>query len=325
MSDEIRQALLDGYMAGTLDAADRARVEAWLAADPVRAGKLDRLRSALGGPERDWDVEAAWQRVRLRMEGDTVLPLPRRHAPASSLLRAAVIAGLLLTGWIGWRLLRNGASPNPVFVAAATAAAQRDTVVLADGSTVILAPSSRLAAVAFDDTVRALELEGEAFFSVAHDVDRPFRVRSGEARVQVLGTEFTVRAREGSAVTVAVREGRVALAVGDSGGLTLTAGQVGRIADGRPVLLEADSRAWLSWLDGVLEFDEEVLTDVAADLSRWFGVTVRLADPALDGRRVTGRFATGSVEQAVDALSITLGITWTLRDGEYVLGPAERN
>lgn len=327
MNDDITNEELDRYLSGEASAAERSRIEAWIAADPSRATLIEALRSSFGvAPGGDWDVEAAWRGVRERIAGDTAAAAPRRagwrRAPA--LLRAAVLAGLLAGGWMAARLLLP-ATESPVFAAVATAVAERDTVSLPDGSTVVLAPQSRLAAIALDDTVRAFDLTGEAYFSVRSDAGRPFRIRTGGVVTEVLGTEFTVRAREASAVTIAVREGRVSVTNGEAA-LTLAAGQVAlAVAGEAPQLLEVDPDAWLSWLDGVLEFDGDRLDVVAAELSRWFGRDVVLADTALSARRVTGRFVTTSPEQALDALSVTLGIAWEERDGAFVLGAAGRN
>jgi ferric-dicitrate binding protein FerR (iron transport regulator) len=73
-------------------------------------------------------------------------------------------------------------------------------------------------------------------------------------------------------------------------------------------------------VDGVLEFDGDRLADVVAELSRWFGRDVSLADPSLADRRVTGRFITTTPEHALDALSIALGVSWSARDSAFVIG-----
>jgi transmembrane sensor len=324
--NDISNEELDRFLSGGGSTAERERIEAWIAADPSRAPMIEALRSSLGA-DASWDVDAAWRAVMERIEGDTVAAAPRRGRwqPAPALLRAAVLAGLIAGGWLVWREVRPPAITPAAFVAAATAVAERDTVALPDGSMAILAPSSRLQAIALDDTVRAFELTGEAFFSVRPDAARPFRIHSGSAVTEVLGTAFTVRSREGAAVTVAVREGRVSLSNGD-GAIALAAGQVGQVADGsEPALLDAVPDAWLSWLDGVLEFDGARLDAVTEELSRWFGREVTLADTALAGRRVTGRFVTTEPEQALDALSVTLAVPWAERDGVFVLGTVGRD
>lgn len=325
MSESIADDLLDRYLSGTADPEERARVDAWLDADPGRRELVQAMRAGLNGEHHAFDIESAWSAVRSRIDADTAPALPHR-LPArprhrrTVLLRAAVLAALLLGGWSAWQALRS-TPVVPAFTSVATMAGQRDTVALPDGSTVILAPASELTAIAFDDDERTVELSGEAFFSVARDAERPFRVRTGAARTEVLGTEFVVRSRLPGTVVVAVREGRVSLTGPDTTlAITLEAGQVGRLVDAAPERLGTGSGLWLSWLDGVLEFDGARLVDVAAEFSRWFGAPVTLADSALPDRTVTGRFVTNSPDAALDALALTLGITWTRRDSTYVLG-----
>lgn len=82
---------------------------------------------------------------------------------------------------------------------------------LADGSTVTLQPRSEITfARSLGGPLREVRLSGEAFFNVARDENRPFRVYSEEIVTQVLGTSFTVRAYQGDKkVTVAVTSGKV--------------------------------------------------------------------------------------------------------------------
>ncbi len=84
-------------------------------------------------------------------------------------------------------------------------------VQLADGSTVTLQPRSEITfAKAFNGNLREVRLIGEASFDVARDVNRPFKVYSGDLVTQVLGTSFIVKAYQGDKnVTVTVRSGKV--------------------------------------------------------------------------------------------------------------------
>ena len=83
----------------------------------------------------------------------------------------------------------------------ATSIGARDSVVLADGSRVILGPASHI-------VVRGREVElttGEAFFVVVHNEKRPFTVRVGGAVIRDIGTEFSVRTDRESELQAEVR------------------------------------------------------------------------------------------------------------------------
>ena len=133
-------------------------------------------------------------------------------------------------------------------------------------------------------------LEGTAFFEVAPDSARPFRVAAGPATVTVVGTAFAVRYVDGR-VTVTVREGVVdvrgtvpgpAVRLRPGEQVEVTAGGIG---ESRTV----DLTASLAWMDGWLAFEDRPLGAVLAELDRYHpGVIVVPA--GLAGVRVTGSY-----------------------------------
>src|SRR5690606_33902749 len=90
-----------------------------------------------------------------------------------------------------------------------TRVGERRALTLADGSEVIL-NTDTLIEVAFDAGARDLSLHrGEAYFSVASDAARPFRVHAGGAIVEAVGTAFTVQRTLNEELEVTVTEGEV--------------------------------------------------------------------------------------------------------------------
>ena len=129
----------------------------------------------------------------------------RRHrtafAIAASVLMAMVLTLLLANrDWLAAR--SDGAQVMR------TAIGENRSVRLEDGSRVTLGGGTELQILLRKDSRRISLRRGEAFFKVAKDASRPFRVRAGDAAVTAVGTEFNVR-RGGDRVTVVVVEGRV--------------------------------------------------------------------------------------------------------------------
>jgi transmembrane sensor len=147
-----------------------------------------------------------------------VIRFPRAPDPARALLLsgngtgvgrrrlaafAAVIAVLALIALL--TRLGDGARYE-------TASGEKLTVQLRDGSQVRLNSGTKIRE-RFGARERGIELiQGEALFDVAHDVTRPFRVRTGTSIVQALGTQFDVR-RRGDSLAVLVTSGRVAFSI----------------------------------------------------------------------------------------------------------------
>jgi len=262
-------------------------------------------------PENDrrpWRTDAEWKRLAARMAeydaGQRRPPWYRRTGVAA----AAVLAIAVGYGAFRTQYARPVASPESMRVVS-TAAGQRLTIRLSDGSRVDIGPATTLR-YRMSAGARQLELAGLARFTVVHDPQRAFVVRAGNARATDIGTTFTVRAyATDSAVAVAVTEGSVSLA-GDSthAALSVSAGSAARV--GRDGLARADAApdagADASWVDGSLQFRNATLQDVAIELSRWFDVDVRIADRTLGQRRINALYTTPTLAGVLDALAVTV-------------------
>lgn len=326
---------LDRYVAGECTAEEAEAVERWLAADPRRPALLAAMRG--GATAGEWDVDAAWAAVAARAGVRSAASDAPRDPPALAvrsraskapvwLMRAAVLAAIATAAVVAGRALLGPSAPAGA-ITVTTAEAESDTVRLPDGSMVILGARSTLEYAAdFGRTTRDVRLAGEAYFSVEADTGAAFRVDAGHAMVQVVGTEFVVRAygagagsgperRSGAEpVVVAVAEGavnvrRTGMAV--ASGVVLRAGSVARIAqDGAmTVTSNADLDRWLGWLEGRLVFEDAPLPEVLAQLERWYGLEFRVADAGLAAKRVTARLRAGSLDETLEALALAVGAT----------------
>ncbi|MDF5955207.1 FecR domain-containing protein [Pseudomonas aeruginosa] len=175
---------------GHFSAACRAELEDWLRADP-------RHREALEGMERLWREFDGLPRPALN---DIPEPVPAWRLPRA-LAAAFFVFCALLVATLFWRDQSLG--PN---LAYGTAPGEQREVVLADGSKLFLDVDTQVQVRYAERTRDVLLNKGEVFFVVSHDPARPFRVGSGDSRVTVLGTQFSVR-RNAQALAVAVKQG----------------------------------------------------------------------------------------------------------------------
>ena len=334
------------YLTDESPAEEAARLRHWLEARPARAemvAALDRSVSRLAlEPPADLDVEGALRRVRARLDDADVIPLPTRvPAPArpapwwrSAPLRAAAVVAVLLGGGLLARELRPVATEQAVAVAPrtySTAFGERESVTLADGSVVLLGPGSELTVAAgYGEGIRAVELRGEALFEVVHDETRPFSVRAGGAEIRDLGTTFVVNTDPGDGVRVAVTAGSVSLAPAGapaSAGTLLRPGDRALLEGGRavvehPAALESD----LAWTRGRLVFEEAPLSEVAVELWRWYGTTLRVESPSLRGRELTASFEDDEpVERVLDVVRLAVGASLEMRGDTAILRAAGRS
>ncbi len=304
--------LLARYLAGESSAQEAERVRQWLGADPARAQLVQTLdRSMQRLPQAaDVDVEAALQRVKARRLEVQQSSAWRRH-----LLQIAAAIIVVLGGSLLWRSATQRSAVPAVAVAHvySTRPGATEQFRLADGTAILLGPGSRLQVPAdYGTRTRTVTLNGAALFDVPHDASRPFNVRAGDAVIRDIGTRFAVRHDPGAAVHVVVTAGSVVLhAVGsqESQGVVLHAGDHGVLDRNGRALAQAGGVADddLAWTQGRLVFDDASLDQVAAELRRWYGIELRIADSVLSKRHVTASFQDEPVAQVLKVIALTLG------------------
>jgi transmembrane sensor len=186
-----------------------------------------------------------------------------------------------------------------------TGIGQRDSIVLVDGTRVLLGPASWILS-----SGRKVQLHGEAYFDVVHDAREPFVVVTGDAIIRDIGTKFSVHSDSAQAVRVVVSEGAVRIVAGLRDSVNLSAGDVGvvepppggRVQASRGAATEDD----LAWTRGRLVFRDASMAEVAADLRRWYGVQLRVSDTALLRRHFTGSFANESPDRVLSVIALAL-------------------
>jgi transmembrane sensor len=213
-------------------------------------------------------------------------------------------------------------------------------ITLADGSSVMLNTASRLR-VRMTDTERRLTLEeGQAFFRVAKDSSRPFRVFAGNDEVRAIGTAFDVR-RDGDRARVVLVEGVVAIyrgtehkpaeapkvlnhpmAVAPEDHLlaVLEAGQQAVLAPDAPVqVASVDLAKAQAWRFGRLILDSAPLGDTVADLNRYGGKQIVLADSSLETLRISGVFHTRQPDAFVEGVTAALPVRIASEDSSRIV------
>ena len=335
------------FVVGESPEPEAARVRRFLDAHPKGAELLDTLRRRMNGMARPeapaLDVEAALSRVHERMRAPAATVAPLRQANRATvraridwrggLLRAAAAVLIVAVGaGVWWSVRTDSSATAPTSLAAArvftTAVGQRDSTRLPDGSRVILGPASELTVAAgYGSGRREVSLRGDAFFDVVHDAARPFSVRAGGATIADIGTTFAVHSDAGDGVHVSVASGSVRLqatASGDSVGVELRAGDVGAVeqagaATARRGAASADD---LAWTTGRLVFRDASLAKVKADLRRWYGFELVVAEPTLAGRHVTASFMGESAAQVAKVIALAVGARHEVRGDTVVFRSA---
>ena len=265
--------------------------EAWLGASPDHVAAYESLERLWIDLEADPDtflrlldqrtVQSAGRRVRSRRESS-----PSRRGwivAAVGAIAATVVVGIGVVNWPG--------APAQTLILKAPPGQTR-AFRLSDGSAINLNAGSTLRVELSRTARRVTMTDAEAVFDVAHDARRPFLITAGDREVRVVGTLFNLRQR-GDLMALSVRRGVVEVRPADSPGaraIRVTVGQQLAHRRGAATTLADDGRseAAFAWTTGQLIYRDQPLDEVAADVSRRFGLSVRTADATTGSLRFSG-------------------------------------
>lgn len=189
---------------------------------------------------------------------------------------------------------------------------------LSDGTKVYLNADSRLTyPVVFTNNTREVTLEGEAFFEVVKKGSLPFRVKSGDMEITVLGTKFNVKAYpEDKQMVTTLVEGSVEICA-EAKNITMKPGeQVCYLpSDGQMTVQQVDVSLYTCWRQGMFKFKRENLETILETLARWYDVEVSFEDLKLKKRLFTGdlkRYT--SINEHLKMLEMTTDLRFTIQD-----------
>lgn len=309
--NEARQAQLDAWLAAST--ANRVAylrlLSTWRRADRLQA--LKNQTTPLAGRT------AASVAPRRGLGGRLARWLPVQNRWA---LGGGAIASLVLVAFLGARMAERPPEPGGLH---ATVRGQQAAVTLADGSRVTLNTDTRLR-VELGDHGRRVRLEdGEAYFEVAHDAQRPFVVEVGRQRITVLGTKFTVR-RDGDRLRVLVVEGRVQVtAASGATALLKAADTVEATPDSLQLQHESPQavKDQMGWLQGRLKLDGLTLEQAAAEFNRYNQRQLRISDAHVGAIQIGGTFDATHVEEFARLLRKGFGLNVVERPDVIEVGP----
>ncbi|WP_234570644.1 FecR family protein [Rhodohalobacter sp. 614A] len=203
----------------------------------------------------------------------------------------------------------------------ATQQDQHRLVTLSDGTQIRLNSNSSIEIPNhFPPDERVVSLSGEAWFDVAGDKNRPFRIEAGQAAIQVLGTEFNVKMDETAQnIQVAVAEGTVSLKNStdvNGHGAILTKNTLGVLnVNNREILIEQTPvDNYLSWISGKLFFYNDPLWTVSRYIERLYNVSVHFDNEYLKTLPLSTNMSREDLTGVLNIIAQTLGISYSLEN-----------
>lgn len=292
----------------------------------------------------DEDPEAHFRHILNAASDETEETEPaetaRPHYIRNILAIAAVLAGVILCTWLYMKQGQRSASEVARVETIAKPGA-KSRLLLPDGSVVWLNSGSKISYPAnFTDSLREVELEGEAYFDVAKNSEHPFIVRTRDIHIKVLGTVFNVKCYPDDNKTEATLiSGSVQVmknGAGQQKALLLHPHEkvvISRapetVPDNTATTLPGDmivqqlkqnatdtSIVETAWVYNKLVFDGEDFSEIATEMERWYNVKIVINDPAVAAYRFHAKFENESITEVLSALRLSLPFTFKINNNE---------
>jgi ferric-dicitrate binding protein FerR (iron transport regulator) len=297
--------------------------------------------------DEDADAEAHFRHILDAAANESQDPEPvyksRPHYIRNILAIAAVFAGLILFSWlyVKW----SGSQPGVPSVARIETIAKpgaKSRLLLPDGSVVWLNSGSRISYPDnFTDSLREVELEGEAYFDVAKDAKRPFIVNTRDIHIKVLGTVFNVKCYpEDNKTEATLISGSVQVSkTGESHQEIMLLHPFEKVVVNRAPERVAENTdtadihhnmmvkqlkksttdtamVETAWVYNKLVFDGEDFREIAAEMERWYNVKIFINDSTIAKYRVHAKFENESITEVLAALKLSLPFTFKISNNE---------
>ncbi|MET4137644.1 FecR family protein [Pedobacter sp. UYP1] len=280
------ESLMDNYLQGKTSKEENLIIAQWLEAD------LNPQSDAW--PDMDEANKAQWlasvyDDIHQTIHSTKVTP-SKRYLWSRWTAVAATIIVVFSLYWL-WPVIHQDIKSSPI-TQLTVSSSQKKQVILPDGSQVWINSNSVLTyPQSFKGKLREVNLSGEAYFDIKHDIDKPFIVHTGKIVTTVLGTAFNIKEDKSlQTIVVTVTRGKVKVAKGSDQLAILKPNQqvIFNIPDNKAVQAETDSQKAIAWQQTDLLFDDITFEQAALKLEQRFKVKISFENQKIKDCRFSG-------------------------------------
>ncbi len=227
-----------------------------------------------------------------------------------------ILPVLLLTAYFYFFQINNQDKATSATREIYTKPGTRTKIELADGTKVWLNDGTTFRyPEQFHDNLREVFVDGEAYFEVQADPQRPFVVNNPIMNTVVTGTHFNLYAYSADNYFEAtLLEGKICLERNNQT-IKMKAGEQVQFDSKLEKIIqkEVNPQDASAWVEGKLVFRDEKLGTVINKLGRWYNIEIILADNEIDDFLVTGTFENEKLEQTLNLISLALPVKFEFK------------
>ena len=303
--------LLQRYIKGEVSEKERLKIASWLDESPENMREFLVLRKL-------YDI-SLWQ-----ANTDKTNSVKKVHYSIRKIMAEILkIAAIFLIGFWGSKQLQIQQSNKKQMQTIHVPAGQRAEVTLADGTHVWLNSRSTLKfPEQFSANTRNVELDGEGYFSVQHNENSPFTVHTQNHDVQVLGTEFNVKAYHNTSLfETALLKGSVKISSPNlRNGLQLKPNEIVSIENRMLKKSTINNSDYFKWKEGLFCFENESIQDLIKKLELYYDTTIEIQRPSLLKHHYSGKFRIqDGIEHVLKVLQLKHKFTYIKDDDKNLI------
>jgi transmembrane sensor len=321
MAESVKWNLLAAIASGNISKQDELEIDRLMSADPAFAEEVQKAKDLYVASANtlgvSFDAEQGLKKLHESIDQQNVVVMqaqPRKKIGAVVKWLAAACLIAMVSIW--WYRLQTPAMPAEIqyVTISAGTGAEHKKVSLPDGSNVYLNGKTTIKyPVAFELGQRKVYLDGDAFFDVTKDPQRPFIVEANGVSTTVLGTSFRIRHDDASdKIEVMVATGKVAVKKDTSmlGLLTPGEGVEYNTKTSQLIRRQYPTAEITSMVQQTLHFNNTSFADVANELEKWYGVKVILQNEQLHNYRFSGEFRNAGLHAILESMAISSSIRY---------------
>jgi ferric-dicitrate binding protein FerR (iron transport regulator) len=326
-------ALMVRFLQGTCTEEEKAQFFSWLNDDKENEVSFFQMKEIFDSRKRI--PVSDWQEIKERQH----IAYKTKTFAAKWMRYAAIIVALLGFSFLFYLSQRRSSTELIVYVKQKIIYNTRGVyaVSLPDGSKVWLHGATTLTyPEQFSDSIRMVDLQGEAYFAVQADEAHPFVVQTPTAKIRATGTEFNITAYPNDHATITTLvKGIVNIQPNHlSASVNLKPGQQTVVSDyeskiyisdtikttvkkeDTPVVVQnINTNLFTDWKEGVYRFKNEPFQNIALRLEKMYGVDIHIEQEDLKKETFSGMFTTDySLKEVFEIIRISTPISYTIKD-----------
>jgi transmembrane sensor len=335
--DETYISLIVNYLKNEITEPEKRKLFEWVYRDPRNEELFYRLKDIWetsnyrqvtdkASTQGEWEK---FSRLIIQMKSGN---LSDNKLKMRRLYRALQIAAIVLVTFLAGFLIQKYLPEKTEYTTVKVPYGAKSEVELPDGSKIWINSGSSMKYPTKPDNKEVfIYLNGEAFFDIVENEKRKLNVQTSTINVQVLGTAFNVKSYDDDdLVETTLVRGKISI-TGKVGNKTiepvylrpnqqvrLIKGETGRnyYESALQILEKVDIEPVTCWKDNRMIFKSESFSELARKMERWYNVKIVIKDEGLKESKYTGVFEKETIEQAMNALSLSLPFSYRIEKNE---------